>query len=41
MILADLQYVVLQAFLWLPRQGEALYEDISIQSSDGQKVRLL
>lgn len=31
----------LQAFLWLPRQGEALYEDLSVQSSDGQKVKLL
>lgn len=31
---------VFQAFLWLPREGEALYEDLSVQSSDGQKVRL-
>ena len=33
--------VLLQAFLWLPRQREALHEDLSVQSSDGQKVRLL
>lgn len=29
-----------QALLWLSRQGEALYEDLFIQSSDGQEVRI-
>lgn len=33
--------LVLQAFLRLSRQGEALHEDLSVQSTDGQKVRLL
>lgn len=32
-------FLLFQAFLWLSREGKTFYEDISLQSCNGEKVQ--